>query len=76
MTTTAGTVIQAVEWQKGKIGVSSGDFKDVTVLHCNEDGDVTAKFPSGDETASFKAGDDVALDRVDVTIVSGKFTVN
>ena len=69
------SLIQTVEWKPG-MPVSTGDFKSVKLIHCVEDGDITAKFPTGDETRSFIAGDDFTLDYIDVTVVSGSFDLN
>jgi len=69
------SLIQTVEWKSG-MPVSSGDFRGVGLIHCVEDGDIVAKFPTGDETRSFVAGDDFALAGVDITVSSGKFDIN
>ena len=69
------SLIQAPEWKAG-MPVSSGDFNKVVLVHCVEDGQITAKFRSGDETRTFLAGDDFVLSYVDVTVVSGKFDIN
>ena len=68
-------LIQAVEW-KPDMPVSSGDFTGVNLIHCVEEGDITAKFRSGDVTRTFVAGDDFTLPYVDVTVVSGSFDLN
>jgi hypothetical protein len=72
-----GQLIQAVEWKKGTVGTAGMQFKKVSLIHCVEDGDVTAHFTTGDETRSFKITDpDRILANVDITIVSGSFEVN
>jgi len=76
MQTTGNGLIQAVEWKKGSYGVGAGQYKSVRVLHCIEDGDVTAHFPDGNDTVTFTAGDDVTLAGIDIAIVSGKFAIN
>ncbi len=68
-------LIQAVQWMPS-MPVTTGTFVGAELIHCVEDGDVTAHFPSGDKTRSFVAGDDFTLAGVDVTIVSGSFDIN
>lgn len=75
MTNAGVNLIQAIEWKKG-MPVDTGSFPGVNVIHCVEDGDITAHFKAGDETRSFIAGDDFVLAAVDVTVVSGSFDLN
>lgn len=77
------SLIQAMEWKKGCLALDStagpasdGKLYKVEVLHCVTDGTVTAHFGEGDETGSFTAGDDVVLDQVDITILTGTFSIN
>ena len=69
------SLIQAVEWKPG-MPVSTGDFKRVSLVHCVEDGEITAHFTTGSETRPFKAGDDYAIAYVDITVNSGSFDIN
>ena len=75
MQATGNGLIQAVEW-KPDMPVSAGTFKSIRLIHCVEDGDITAAFKSGSKTRSFLAGDDYVLPMVDVVVVSGKFDLN
>ena len=75
MQATGNGLIQAVEW-KPDMPVSSGDFKSIRLIHCVEDGSLTAKFLDGDKSRDFLAGDDFVLPMVDVTVSSGKFDLN
>jgi len=68
-------LIQAVEW-KDNMPVTAGTFKSARLIHCNEDGGITAHFISGDKTRDLVAGDDLTLAGVDVTITSGNFDIN
>ena len=74
MTSATGFAAQAVEW-KDNSPISSG-VHTANLIHCIEDGDVTAHFESGDKTRSFVTGDDVTLANIKVTVVSGKFDIN
>ena len=69
------SLIQTVEW-KYDMPVGSGDFKGVNLVHCVEDGAITAHFPQGDKTRLFVAGDDFSLPYVDITVDSGSFDLN
>ena len=71
----AGTeLIQTIEWKPG-MPVDTGAFV-ANLIHCVEDGAITASFPSGDETRSFFAGDDFALAGVAISVDSGLFDIN
>ena len=57
-------------------GEESEIFNKAQYICCHEGGDITLKFIEGDETISYTAGESFKLAYVDVTIVSGSFTVN
>ena len=69
------SLIQTVEWRAG-MPVSSGSFTGVDLVHCVDDGNITAHFPTGDESRDFYAGDDFSLANVDITVNSGSFDIN
>lgn len=70
-----GDLIQTVEWKAGN-PLTAGRHDGIFLIHCVEDGDLTAHFITGDETRSFVTGDDFSLANVDVTVVSGSFDLN
>ena len=75
MQNAGNSLVQAVEWKAG-MPVATGDFNGVMLIHCVEDGDITALFKTGSETRSFLPGDDMTLAHVDVSVVSGLFDIN
>ena len=76
MNKAGNNLIQAIEWEKGKYGVTTGTFADVHVISCLSDGSITGAFKEGDETISMVAGSDVTVGNIDVTIVSGTWAFN
>jgi len=70
--------IQAMEWMENlsEVETGGGRIEKVIVIHCIEEGTVTAHFPNGDENKSFTAGMDRTLNGVAITIDSGKFDIN
>ncbi len=64
-----------IEAKKGKEKISTGTFI-INAFCCTGDGDMTIHYPSGDETISYVAGESRVLANLEVTIVSGSFTVN
>jgi len=70
--------IQAMEWMENlsEMETGGGRIENVIVIHCIEDGTVTAHFKNDDEEKSFTAGMDRTLNSVAITIDSGKFDIN
>ena len=69
-------LIQAIELQAGRYGVTTGTFEKTSVVSCLDAGDILVSFKSGDETFTFAAGADATVPNVDVTIVSGTWAIN
>lgn len=63
---------------KGRIGVTSGDYTGPIVIHCEEDGTIDITFADNTVESDYAmvAGDDRALRQQGyITINTGKFTI-
>ena len=72
-------MITALPLQPGRLNLSTGTFTNVTIVHCQEDGDITLKWFNGepDETYSMLSGEDVFVYEAEtVTIVTGIFAIS
>ena len=68
--------VNAMQAQKGKEKVTAGTFKSVQQFCCSEDGDLKIHYGGGDETVHYLQGESRSLGGIDVTVVSGTFSVN
>jgi len=66
----------AIQAQPGKEKVDTGTFVGVQQFCCGADGDLKIQYAGGDETVHYLQGESRSLGGIDVTVVSGSFTVN
>jgi len=68
--------IQAMEIQPDISNITTGTIKDVKLIHCVGDGNITVAFSGGDEVVALVAGDDRSIPSLAVTVSTGEFTFN